>query len=204
VRISEAATDRFEIESVCVNDLPLEYSLETQSRPNGLRDYYIKFQWLEERPLSQNLEGMQLVSSAPSDLSPQVTVTTSSQLIPEIQLPIKSRLQSTVEIAPNSWAVGLVQPSDSIQQQFRISSHAPGELSVKLLHAPEGIQCTLLPRTNRGNGVMLQAKGRLNRHGILDDHIRVKVECGQVDSHLEIPVVGFVSGNRDSNKGPKQ
>jgi hypothetical protein len=127
LRISEAATDRFQIKDVHVGNLPLSWTMEERTTASGLNVYLLHF----------TLSGESLV---PLEGDGSIAVITNSQLLPELPVPISYQCTARFSVSPRSVAFG-VHDADSVAKTT-IQLTGPAGCEVSIANAPEGFMAS--------------------------------------------------------------
>lgn len=178
IRLSEVATDRFAIVKTESAGLPLNTSVATERRADGLRDYILT---VTIDPMDVSSDGL---------CKSVLRIHTDSAFVSVIEIPVQIELQNTViDVRPTLLSFGTPRVGAVSGQQIHISDRAQGPITVTVSAPPSGCQCTV---EMKGTQAIVTVWAAFMKEGMFRESLTLTASTPSHKRTVQIPLTALV------------
>jgi len=180
LKLQETQDDRFAVESVALNGVPLEYRL-TDSATSGLKEYSLE---MTLRPGAAAQEGPN------NAVFGKLFVRTSSALRPLVEIPVTWHLEPDVRCIPVVASFGILTKESGEAHEKRIQvKHLDGlPCRLSIVETPAGFDAMI----SQEDATVIAVKPKLDTVGFRNGKLRVLAKWDGGEQVLTIPCTSMV------------
>ena len=174
VTLSEVPTDRFSVERLDVGELPIRHRLAFYKKISGLRVYRIRCD-LKPGPCTAGRYSGSLV------------VVTSSEQLPQVDIPVKYEVLSPVTAKPEFIFFGAVPVGTPVQERVELRACEGDDLTILVETVPDNLAVEVVD----GDPPALIIRGNIDVVGPWEGPVVVKAQSESWEERLKIRCVGY-------------